>query len=378
MDGDALESATLYFVRVTPKTCWTFLRLRSSDGLDSDGEATLTGREDDLLAAAERLLPQLLADGAPDELARRHHPTNLPEAAIVSAVDQAAWGMRAAASHTALSRMLGVLREHVPVYANINRRTETRTPDGFQASAEAALAAGHAAFKVAPFDDVSPAVCRQGGGAAAMRPGLARVAAVREAIGPNARLMVDCHWRFDETTATALIGELAALGVYWVECPLREVEAAIPALRRLRTRCNTLGMRQAGLETSIGWLGFKPFCEGGAYDVVMPDIKYAGGIHEIWRIAEHCGELGIEVSPHNPSGPICHAASLHLAASLDAFDTLELQFDESPLFDGLVGAPFAPVAAGLTVPPLGNGLGVALDEAILARHADQPARTWRR
>ena len=91
---------------------------------------------------------------------------------------------------------------------------------------------------------------------------------------------VDCHWRFDERTAAALNEAAARFGVYWIECPLPEVDGNIPALARLRGQCNGLGMRQAGLETSIGWAGFRRYCEGAAYDAVMPDTKYAGGIHE--------------------------------------------------------------------------------------------------
>ena len=376
VDDNALESASLHRVRITPKTCWTFLRLYTADGRTGDGEATLTGREDALLTSAERLIPGLLKEPPDAEFAHRHRPNSLPEAAIVGAIDQALWSLQAQAAGMSLAQLLGARRTRVPVYANINRRTERRTPAGFAASARAALASGHKAFKVAPFDEVSAEVCAQGDGVAAMRTGLARIAAVREAIGPAARLMVDCHWRFDEATATVLNDALANLSVHWVECPLPEVEAGVPALRRLRRQCNALGMRQAGLETSIGWNGFRPYCEGGAYDVVMPDLKYAGGIREVERIAAMCAGLGIEVSPHNPSGPICHAASLHVSATFDAFDRLELQFDESPLFDMLVGTPFAPIVDGRAKLPQGTGLGVVLDDAILKRHADRPARTW--
>ena len=118
--------------------------------------------------------------------------------------------------------------------------------------------------------------------------------------------------------------------------------------------------------------------EAGAYDVVMPDMKYIGGIHEMQRTAVECEALGVEVSPHNPSGPICHAASLQVSASLGAFDMLELQFDESPLFDSLVGAPFARVSHGHAELPPGPGLGVRLADAILTRHSDRPSRKWRR
>lgn len=380
MNAFYLRAAALHMVRITDKTCWSFIRLRTQDGLVGEGEATLTGQEDALLAAAERLVPLALRDATPESpsgFALRHLPADIAQASIVSALDQALWSLHGQHAGQSLAQELGgARRNQVPVYANINRRTERRTPEGFAASARAAMAAGHVAFKLAPFDEVSVSVCSQGQGPQAMRAGLARVAAVREAVGHDARVMVDCHWRFDEATARQLNEAAARLGVYWIECPLPEVPDNIPALARLRQQANALGMLQAGLEMGIGWESFRPYCEGGAYDVVMPDMKYAGGIHQVQAISAGCVPLGVQVSPHNPSGPICHAASLQVSATLDAFDMLELQFDESPVFDALVRAPFGPVLGGRTALPAGPGLGVVLDEAVLQRHADRAVRSW--
>lgn len=381
MSDSTLASASLHFVRVTHKTCWTFVRLHMGDGRIGEGEATLTGREDALLAAAETLIPLALSEATPQDpgaFAERHAPDNIQDSSIVSAIDQALWSLHGQGNGQSLAQTLGVRRDRIPVYANINRRTEDRSPEGFAGSAREAVAAGHVAFKVAPFDEVSPSICAQGDGVRAMQPGLARVAAVCEAVGAEARLMVDCHWRFDEATARALNEAAARLGVHWIETPLPESEANIPALVRLRRQCNALGICQAGLETSVGWKTLRPFCEAGAYDVVMPDMKYIGGIRELARTAAECEALGVEVSPHNPSGPICHSASLQVSASLDAFDMLELQFDESPLFDSLVGAPFSEVSDGFAELPPGLGVGVELADAVLHQYADRPPRKWRR
>ena len=386
LDRIPLASASLHFVRISHKTCWTFLRLAADDGRTGAGEATLQGREEALLGAADRLVPLALAEATasdPGTFARRHAPGNLHEAAIVSALDQALWGLHAQAAGQSLSQALGqtgpgmAVRRSVPVYANINRRTERRTPEGFAASAETARAAGHVAFKLAPFDEVNHRVCAEGDGVRAMGKGIERVAAVREAVGGHARLMVDCHWRFDEATARKLGEALARLDVYWIETPMTETPANIPALARLRRHCNALGVLQAGLETSIGWDGFRPFCEAGVYDVVMPDVKYMGGVEQVLQTAAACARLGIDVSPHNPSGPVCHAASLQVCAAIAALDMLETQFDESPLFDELVAAPFPPTHDGHQAPPAGAGLGVALAESALQAHAERPARHWR-
>ena len=380
MNDVTLRSASLHFVRVTHKTCWTFLRLHSEDGRTGEGEATLIGQEDSLVLQANRLVPVALSEAStqdPGAFARRHASDNIRQASIISAIDQALWSLHAQMNGQSLAQTLGVERDRIPVYANINRRTESRTPAGFAASAQKAIAAGHVAFKIAPFDEVSPKACAQGDGARAMQVGLSRVAAVRKVVGPRARLMIDCHWRFDEPTARALNEAAAKLGVYWIETPMVEVEDNIAALARLRRQCNSLGMRQAGLETSVGWNTIRPYCEADAYDVVMPDMKYIGGLHEMQRTVEACASLGVLVSPHNPSGPICHAASLQVSTVLTAFDMLELQFDESPLFDQLVSSPFAPIIDGYTKLPAGQGIGAVLSEAVIANHADQPVREWR-
>ena len=375
----ALQSAALHCVRITGKTCWSFLRLHTSDGRTGEGEATLSGQDDALLAAAERLVPTALRHATPEDtggFATGHAPGDISEASVVSALDQALWDLHAQAHECSVAESLGVRRNRVPVYANINRRTEERGPEGFAASARAASAAGHVAFKLAPFDEVTPEVCAAGNGVRAMQAGLARIAAVRETVGSDVRLMVDCHWRFDEATAVLLNEAAARLGVYWIECPLPEVEGSIPALARLRRQCEALGMRQAGLEQSIGWEAIRPYCEAGAYDVVMPDVKYIGGVHELQRVADACSALGVEISPHNPSGPISHAFSLQVSATLAVFDRLEMQFDESPLFDALVDAPFAPIIDGHAALPSGPGIGVVLSDALLEHHAKRPMREW--
>ena len=110
---------------------------------------------------------------------------------------------------------------------------------------------------------------------------------------------------------------------------------------------------------------------------MMPDVKYAGGLREMLRIAEYLAERGVDVSPHNPTGPVSHAASLHVCAALRECDMLEVQFDESPLFDALCGQAMSRIEDGVAMLPSGTGLGMALDRDLLHTHAAEPARVWR-
>ena len=379
MSDAGLRSMALQRVVISPKTRWVFVQLEDADGRRGSGEASLNGKEGALAEAADRLAAYALqsSTAAPAAFAAAIRPCDLAEAAMVSAVDQALWDLHAQKAGLRLTDALGgARRESIPLYANINRRTVERTPQGFARSARDAWDAGFRAFKMAPFDEVDVALCADGGGAAAMQAGLERVAAVRAQIGRGHRLMVDCHWRFDEATAARLIDAAAESGVYWIECPLPEIDAHIATLVRLRGRANARGIRLAGMEQAIGFDAFRPYCAAGAYDVMMPDVKYIGGLAEMLRAAEAFEAYGVEMSPHNPSGPIAHAVSLQVSAAMASFDALELQFDESPLFDTLAGTDVPARVAGSSVLPIGPGLGVRLDARLLESHADCALQAW--
>jgi galactonate dehydratase len=113
-------------------------------------------------------------------------------------------------------------------------------------------------------------------------------------------------------------------------------------------------------------------CEAGLYDVLMPDIKYAGGYRGMLEIARVCERHGKDFSPHNPTGPVAHVASVHLCAASPTLLWLEHQWDESPLFDSLVGGVAAPLVDGAFVVPIAPGLGAALDRGLAHAHPWQP------
>ncbi|MGH7101927.1 MAG: enolase C-terminal domain-like protein [Acetobacteraceae bacterium] len=376
MTSDRARNLTLDFVQATESTCWTFLTLTTEDGLIGLGEATLFGAEALLAEGLTKLRRRALAlpRTEPQALQAPTSFARLADAALHSALDQALWDVASQRSGLPLAFAIGgVRRASVPVYANINRRTRERSPAGFAASALAAVNAGFGAIKIAPFDEVDEAARESGGALTAARAGLERIAAVSEATAARAELYVDCHWRFDAKAADSLLRDCASLGVTWFECPIPETERAIPAIRSLRAAANHLGMRLAGGERLSGLSGFLPFVDGGAYDVMMPDIKHVGGIAEMLRIAERMAARGVAFSPHNPSGPVAHAASLHLSAAAPAIDRLELQWDESALFSALAVPPLPDPREGLVEVPLGRpGLGIALDHALAARYARLP------
>lgn len=347
-------------VRASAQTAWVFLRAVDAAGVAGWGEATLNGSEAGLAAAFTRIAARMrgvAAEPRQDPLgAAGVAPGDRPGAAIASALDQALWDIAARRAGRSLHTLFGGdAGVSVPLYANVNRRTADRRPEGFAASALKAVADGYDTIKIAPFDEVRP------GRSDGIEQGVARAAAVREAIGAGRRLFVDCHWRFDEANAGIALDRLAALGIDWFECPVAETPANYPALRRLRERANALGAKLAGCETETGLDGFRPYVDRGLYDVLMPDVKYAGGFAEFRRTAAYAAANGIRIAPHNPSGPIAHVASLQVCAGLPGFMTLEHQYDESPMFTEIVLGSLPRTVGGLSALPGGPGLGIALD-----------------
>jgi len=361
-----IAEARLDTLQITPRTVWSFLRVTTDDGRTGWGEASLSRAPDAVAKAAGIWLEDLIGRAADREVTTRvgGDPTSLAESALRSSLDMALCDLEGQRLGQPIHALLGgARRDKVMLYANINRRTTPRTPDAFAASARLAAARGYGVFKLAPFDEITPAACGRNDLDALLQPGLARIAAAREAIGANATLRVDCHWRFDRTGAERMIDACATFGLDWIECPVIEDAESVEVVVALRRRCNDRGMRLAGLETGIGIAAFAPFLGAGAYDVIMPDVKYLGGLGLFRELEDLARGHGAILSPHNPTGPVCHAASLHVAAALASVDSLEVQFDETPLFDALVGGAFAPAVGGLAEVPQAPGLGVALDAA---------------
>lgn len=361
--ADRIRRIILRIPVVTGKTKWAFVEVESSSGAIGTGEATLNQQEAALAAEFRDIGPSLIGRPTdPAMLSPLLDPQNLPRAAIISALDQALNDLCAQRAGISLCAMIGQTRDRIPLYANINRRTWNRAPEGFAESAQVALDAGFRAVKMAPFDEVTP----DNASLQTAAPGLARIAAVKAMLPDDVALYVDCHWRFTPAVAAEMVAPLHERGVAWYECPLVEVEENIPTLRALHHQANAAGMVLVGLEKGVGSDIFEIFARGGAYDVMMPDIKYIGGISAMMRTGEVLRRHGVAISPHNPTGPICHAASLAICGALETPGLLELQYDETPYFDLLVGGVLDAPNEGTVAVSSTPGLGVALNHAILA------------
>ena len=354
-----IRSVTPYFKQVSPKTTWCFVRIEADDGSHGWGEATVNGRAAQVGVEIERQHAVLAGTNASPADGVRPLTLSKVGWAAASAIDQALWDIFAQCEGQPLAAVLnGSATNDVPLYANINRGTLDRSPLGFAATAAAAVDAGFAAIKMAPFDDLTPENAGTVEGMLHIRNGLDRIAAAHDAIGTGVKLMVDCHWRFTPATAEAALREAARIGISWFECPLPETSDTIADVRKLRGIANAAGVQLAGMEEFSTVAAFLPWVD--AYDVMMPDVKYAGGLSETFRIAEALRARGVGVSLHNPTGSVCHAVSLHISAALQTGLPLEIQWAETELLFDLPVVHLPRPRNGRSVLPQGSGHGAHL------------------
>lgn len=372
-----LEHIDSHVLHVSAKTNWWFLRLTDSSGATAWGEGSLNGWEPVLDALTLHLRGQWIGLSI-DEAVQRAETApvsvlGLAGSCVTSALLQALLSLQAQHRRQAPHALLGpTRRQALPLYANINRATTERSPEGFKATARRAMAQGYTRFKAAPFDGLTPALCITPEGRSRIHHGIDCLFALREAIGPEALLMVDCHWRFDETHALKTLRDLAPVRLHWFECPLAETHANWEALRRLRHAAHEQGVLLAAAETQVGLAAFQALFDEGLYDVVMPDVKYCGGPWEMLRIAQRAADCGVGFSPHNPTGPVCTWQSLQAGLVAPECAMLELQFEESELTDQVSQGVDLQVRQGQLTLPRAQALTQQLDLAVLATHPYQP------
>jgi galactonate dehydratase len=364
-------------VRATERTVWLVLRLRTDQGLVGLGEASdafgfaNTTKQDALRMESELWNFFALIQGkSPLEVEAYRQKAEpiaasggLISATAYSAVEQALWDLAGQSLDIPTYDLFGgKVRDRLAVYANINRATRPRTPEGFAATARRAVEDGFRAVKGAPFDGFP----KQGSPAAEIRSavdqGVACVAAMREAVGSGVELMVDCHSFFDVPLAKSVAERLERYNLAWYEEPVapERTEETLEIRRSIR-------QPMAAGEVLFGTKGFAPLCRRQAVQVIMPDVKHCGGLMELTRIAAMAQTDGVSVAPHNPSGPVSTAASIQICAGMANFRLLELQWGEIGWRSELV-IPEERFENGSIRVPGRPGFGIQLNERLAKSH----------
>ncbi|ANN77748.1 mandelate racemase/muconate lactonizing enzyme family protein [Bordetella flabilis] len=197
-----------------------------------------------------------------------------------------------------------------------------------------------------------------------------RVAAVREAVGDDVRLMVDANHCFTVPAAIRLGRELESLDIEWFEEPIspEDLDGYVEVTR-------ALDMAVAGGENEFTRWGFRDIVTRKAMDIVQPDVCAAGGISECRKIATLAMTHGVECVPHAWGSAIGLAATLQFLAALPdqppSFrpmpPLLEFEQCENPFRDLLTTEPIEQ-RRGIVQIPTGPGLGIEVKREILDRY----------
>ena len=325
-------------VRATSRTVWLIVRLRTDAGLTGLGEASdafgfanTTVQDAARMESELRAFFEIIKGQSPLEIGAyrqrggpRAQKGGLVSATAFSAIEQALWDLAGKALDVPTYSLFGgKLRDVLPVYANINRATTMRTPAGFAATAKAAVKDGFRAVKGAPWDWFPAPGSSAAAIDAAVENGIACVAAMRDAVGPDVEVMCDCHSFFDVALAERVAKRLEPVKLSWYEEPV--APERIVETREIR---RNIQQPMAAGEVLYGVAGFAPLVRGKTVDVIMPDVKHCGGLLELTRIAAAAEQEGVDVAPHNPSGPISTAANVQICAVLKNFRLLEFQWGE--------------------------------------------------
>lgn len=194
------------------------------------------------------------------------------------------------------------------------------------------------------------------------------VRAVRAAIGPAVKLMIDSNHAFSLREALDLVRRVEDCAITWFEEPLAPDD--YEGYRELRRR-STIPI--AAGECEYGVAGFHQLFGAQAVDIAQPDICACGGFTEGQRIAALARAHSVAVTPHCWGTGIGFAAGLHFLSTIDLLpgrlrlpeSFLEMDRTENALRDELT-QPRYPVIAGRVTVPDAPGLGVEVDLLRLA------------
>lgn len=350
------------------RTNFVFVQLETDAGISGVGEGTLEYKEHALLGALEDIRRVLLGQD-PREVERICHElyrdsywrTGPVLQSALSAVNIALWDIKAKLCGVPVYELLGGrVRDQVRMYAN-GWFSGAREPEDFAAAARAAVAKGVTALKWDPFGKAYLQLSRQ-----ELSRSAAIVEAVRDAVGNGVDLLIECHGRFDIATSIQAAHAMKPFDPLFLEEPTPP--DSLDALAEVRRRSP---VPIAAGERIYSPAQFREFLDKGCADYAQPDVSHCGGISAIQKMAAMAEACYVALAPHNPSGPVANAATLHLAASLPGFRILEIMLtdvkwraeltDEQVRFeDGCIRIPEGP------------GLGLTLREDACKRYPFQP------
>ncbi len=369
---------------------WVLVRVYSDEGLIGLGECYWGAGVETVVRRMKRLLvgedPQNI-DWLYQKMVRGMSgagSTGGTVMAAISGIELALWDLKGKALGTPIYNLLGGrYRERIQVYADCGH-AEGPTPQAWAERAGQVVAQGFSALKF-DIDCISPeqfgerdhvGAGRRGWVSGQQRPLAAAemdlmvslAGAVRDAVGPDVELALDCHWRYNPRDAITLAKELAPLRPKWLEDPTPPDN--IEALKRVT---DSSPVPICSGENHYTRHGFRTMITTQAVDIVQPDIPKAGGLLESKKIADLADLYYIPLAAHNVCSAIGTIAACHACAGMRNFTVLEFHAMDVPWWDDLVTADGPLIRDGYITLPDGPGLGCDLNEDVARAHLGEGA-----
>ena len=358
---------------------WVFVKvLTNQDGLFGWGEATLEWHTRAVVGAIEDLA-QLVVGQDPTRVEhlwqmmyRQHfwHGHGIVRATAMAGIDLALWDILGKVAGLPCSKLWGgPVRDHIRTYCHLGGgwmedfyETPAENAQRFAELARQAVADGYTAFKSMAVPPTMPLE-----GLRPIRAAEQAVAAMREAVGPDIDIMVDCHARPSPAMGLQFAKALEPLGLYFLEEPCwPESVAGLAAINAAVTTPIATGERVTNLSA------FRDLFTARACDVCQLDITHCGGLSEARRIAALAEAHRLALAPHNPQGPASTAASLEFGFSQPSYVICETVTSDVPWRADVVEEGFTIEPKGRIVRPNTRpGLGISINEAEVKKHPFQ-------
>ncbi len=356
---------------------WLFVKVETDEGIHGWGEAYTQSDRDRSIEITIQQLRRYLIGRSPfdikhftfmaytDFATRRG---SMEFYCAISGIEHALWDIAGKATGQPVYNLMGgAARTQIRVYAN---GWGGNTLEKLVASAKALVARGYSAMKFDPFPDPWRAYISRRDEDIAVE----RVAAVRDAVGPDVEILVEVHRRLAPMHAVRVARRMEPYRPFWYEEPVSSRD--ITGLAEARREINLPIVTGEELYTKAE---FRDVFEQRAADIINPDVCNCGGILELREIAAMAEVYHVVVSPHNyNSTTIGLAATVHAAAGMPNFLITEyfVNFEE---IGKSIANSLVPVNGVIDL-PTAPGLGVEINEEALAQYAykEFPTRNLRR
>jgi galactonate dehydratase len=284
---------------------------------------------------------------------------------VMAAIEVACWDILGKTMGVPIWQLLGGKhRDSVLAYANGWYRTE-RTPEKFVEIAKTAVVSkGFKALKVDPFG-TAKWFCSNSDLALAYEI----LSALREAFGPDLKILIDVHSRFAPSESVRIASKLATLDIFWWEEPTTIERIELTNEIALRSPIPVATGEQFD---KIGH--FETLARGGHVSIYQPEPMSLGGITNTIAVANIAQANGAWIAPHQSGGPVATAVCLQLAAIIPNFLIQEHfdPFNEPWTRDLVTWTPKIEALTGHLPIPTTPGLGLDLNMDVVREHPYDP------